>query len=62
MQPGVVVVVIKSQKIRKDIRMKQREIIKNRDCSYFTFITREKQICKNILYNGTDIITKSFTE
>lgn len=61
MQPGVVVV-IKSQKIRKDIRMKQREIIKNRDCSYFTFITREKQICKNILYNSTDIITKSFTE
>lgn len=57
-----VVVVIKSQKIRKDIRMKQREIIKNRDCSYLTFITREKQICKNILYNSTNIITKSFTE
>ena len=60
MQPGVVAV-NKSQKVRKDIRMEQREIIKNRDCSYFTFITRQKQICKNILYNGTDIITKAFT-
>jgi len=57
-----VVMVIEWQKIRKDIRMKQREIIKNRDCYYFTFVTREKQICKNILYIVTDIITKSFTE
>jgi len=29
-----VVMVIKWQKIRKDIRMKQREIIKNRDRCY----------------------------
>jgi hypothetical protein len=57
-----VVMVIKWQKIRKDIRMNQRKIIKNRDCYYLTFVTREKQICKNVVYISTDIITKSFME
>jgi hypothetical protein len=40
------VMVIKWQKIRKDIRMKQREIINNRDCCYFTFVTRENKSVK----------------
>lgn len=61
MQAGLVVV-IKSQKIRKDIRMKQREIIKNRDCSYFTSSQEKNKSVKIIIHNSTDIITKSFTE